>query len=329
MTLAEIGGGDVGLAGGHGPPDLGGDARLITEPDDNDLVTTIVGVGDGGPQRGGLAVVPTFVVQDGDVVGHDGNEIDATRHHDHFVELGGASRVDGVAHDRLSPHDGQQLVNGTVEAGPGAGREHHRGDGGGCTVWNRPGLLRHRPSLAARTPGETPNVRAMDESTDATVPVTPNAPPTVRVTMLLADSAQVADGKLYILGGGITVVGPRPQPMGVVIRIEVPWDRANVTHQWRLDLLDEDGHPLIVRDQPLVVHGRFEAGRPAGLKPGTPLSVPLAINFPTVPVTPGKSYTWQLAIDGSTQVDWRQSFHVRTGNPARPPAPPPTPFPEH
>ncbi|MEZ5167064.1 MAG: hypothetical protein R2695_11465 [Acidimicrobiales bacterium] len=80
-------------------------------------------------------------------------------------------------------------------------------------------------------------------------------------------------------------------------------DRANVAHQWRLDLFDEDGHPLEVRGNPLVVHGRFEAGRPAGLRPGTPLSVPLAINFPVIPTTPGRSYTWQLSIDEATHVD--------------------------
>ncbi len=168
----------------------------------------------------------------------------------------------------------------------------------------------------------------MEPSQDPTTEVTPDRPPAVRVTMMLADSAQVADGKLFILGGGITAFGPRPQPLGVAIRIEVPWDRANVPHTWRLDLLDEDGHPLTVREKPLVVHGRFEAGRPAGLKPGTPLSVPLAINFPAVPVTPGKSYTWQLSIDDKTHVDWRQSFHVRVGKgtpPAASPPPPPPP----
>ena len=167
----------------------------------------------------------------------------------------------------------------------------------------------------------------MESSQDPTTEVTPDHRPTVRVTMLLADSAQVADGKLYILGGGITAMGPRPQPLGVAIRIEVPWDRANVPHAWRLDLLDEDGHPLLVREKPLVVHGRFEAGRPAGLKPGTPLSVPLAINFPAIPVTPGKNYTWQLAIDDRTHEDWRQSFHVRLGKhtpPSASAAPPPS-----
>lgn len=139
--------------------------------------------------------------------------------------------------------------------------------------------------------------------------------------MMLADSAQVADRKLYVLGGGLTIIGPRPQPIGVALRIEVPWDRANVAHVWRLDLLDEDGHPVMLREQPIMVHGRFEAGRPAGLKPGTPLSVPLAITFPTLPVQPGQSYTWQLSIDDTTHTDWRQSFHVRPATVNTPPAP--------
>ncbi len=151
---------------------------------------------------------------------------------------------------------------------------------------------------------------------------TPSNPSDLRVTMMLADSAQVADRKLFILGGGLTAIGPRAQPLGVAIRIEVPWDRANVAHQWRLELLDEDGHPVMIGQHPLVVGGRFEAGRPAGMKAGTPLSVPLAITFPTLPVEPGKSYTWQLVIDDSTRVDWRQSFHVRKALPGQPTPPP-------
>ncbi len=129
--------------------------------------------------------------------------------------------------------------------------------------------------------------------------------------MLIADAAQVADGKLYILGGGLSVVGPAPQPIGVAIRLEVPWDRANVAHEWRIELLDEDGHPLMIGERPLVVQGNFETGRPVGSRPGTPLSVPLAINFQAIPLTPGKSYIWQLSISGETHSDWRQSFSVR------------------
>ena len=101
------------------------------------------------------------------------------------------------------------------------------------------------------------------------------------------------------------------RPMGVAIRIEVPWERANVSHEWRIELLDEDGDPLMLGESPLVLQGNFEASRPVGLPPGTPLYVPLEINFPTIPVTLGKSYTWQLSINGATHSDWRQSFFVR------------------
>ncbi len=146
------------------------------------------------------------------------------------------------------------------------------------------------------------------ESMDPTTAMTPLLG---RVTMLFADAAQVADHKLYVLGGGITVIGPMPQPVGVALGIEVPWDRANISHVWCLELLDEDGHPVMVADQAVAVTGRFEAGRPPGLKPGTPLSVPLAINFPGLPVTPGSSYNWQFSIDGTSHTDWRLSFHVR------------------
>ena len=135
--------------------------------------------------------------------------------------------------------------------------------------------------------------------------------PGLVVTMLLADSAQVADGKLYVLGGGLTVVGPRPQPVAVALVIGVPWDRANVTHRWVLELLDEDGHPVPDTEKPVVVGGRFEAGRPAGLRPGTPLSVPLAINFATLPLRPGRSYVWQLRIDERSRDEWRAGFFVR------------------
>jgi hypothetical protein len=35
--------------------------------------------------------------------------------------------------------------------------------------------------------------------------------------MLLADAAQVAEGKLYILGGGRNIIGPEPSSSAVAI----------------------------------------------------------------------------------------------------------------
>ena len=52
----------------------------------------------------------------------------------------------------------------------------------------------------------------------------------VKVTMLLADFAQVADGKLTVVGGGWSLTGPEPTPFGIAILVHVPWDQANRRH---------------------------------------------------------------------------------------------------
>jgi hypothetical protein len=55
----------------------------------------------------------------------------------------------------------------------------------------------------------------------------------------------------------------------------------------------------------------FEVGRPPGLKPGTPIDLPLAINVGPMPIPPGGRYEWRLSIDGETQDEWRVVFSTR------------------
>ncbi len=131
------------------------------------------------------------------------------------------------------------------------------------------------------------------------------------VDMLLCDSAQVSGGKLFILGGGVAVVGPKPQPLALAIQITVPWDRSNLEHQWRVELHNEDGQMVAINDKPVMIRGKFEAGRPAGLRPGSPLGVSLAINLTPLPLPPASSYAFALTIDDQTQPDWRVRFFVR------------------
>jgi len=133
----------------------------------------------------------------------------------------------------------------------------------------------------------------------------------VGVTLLLADSAQVADGRLFILGGGLTEVGPAPQPMAIAMLLEVPWDRTNINHDWKFELLDEDGMPVMFDDQPVLVGGQFEAGRAAGLAPGSSIMVPMAINFSALPIAPGTRYVWRLAINDTSEPSWVLAFRVR------------------
>jgi hypothetical protein len=139
----------------------------------------------------------------------------------------------------------------------------------------------------------------------------------VKVTMMLADSAQEVGGKLYILGGGWSITGPDPVPMAIALKLEVPWDRTNEQHSLLLELLDDDGNPVMVEGPeehgqvPLQVTGDFEAGRPPGIKPGTPIDSALAVNFGPLPLEPGRRYQWRLSIDGETDEDWTLGFSTR------------------
>jgi len=119
----------------------------------------------------------------------------------------------------------------------------------------------------------------------------------VKITMMLADAAQQVGGKLYVLGGGWSTTGSPTAPMAVAIKIEVPWDRTNVGHEWRLALVDEDGRPVQTSDdRPVEVTGQLEVGRPAGLPEGTPLDAPLVVSFGSMPLQPGR-YEWRLEIE--------------------------------
>jgi len=143
--------------------------------------------------------------------------------------------------------------------------------------------------------------------------------PLVKVTLMLADAAQAADGKLYIMGGGWSVIGPDPAPTAIAVYIQVPWDRTNVRHSFRLDLVDSDGQPIAFPDQtgleqPVVIGGDFEVGRPVGVKPGSYIDVPLAINIGPLPLDPGRQYEWRLTVDEESREDWRLPFATRPGN---------------
>ncbi len=142
--------------------------------------------------------------------------------------------------------------------------------------------------------------------------VTPSA---LRVNMMLCDAAQATNGKLFLLGGGLSVIGPKPQPLAIAMHVTVPWDRANIPHAWKLDLVDEDGRPVMAGDKAISVNGRFEAGRPAGLRAGTPLGVALAINLSALRLKPGIGYSFVLEIDGDSRPEWRCPLFVRDANP--------------
>ncbi|MDE2059679.1 MAG: hypothetical protein KGL31_06080 [candidate division NC10 bacterium] len=140
----------------------------------------------------------------------------------------------------------------------------------------------------------------------------------MKVTMLLADAAQAIDNKLYILGGGWSIIGPDPAPSAIALKIEVPWTDTNRKHRLELKLLDADGQPVRVPTQagehPVEFRGEFEVGRPPGLPEGSPLDMALAINMGPLPLQPGRRYEWKCFINENTKEDWRVGFYTRSAN---------------
>jgi hypothetical protein len=137
----------------------------------------------------------------------------------------------------------------------------------------------------------------------------------MNVTMLLADSAQVADGKLYILGGGWSVTGPDPVPSAVAIKVAVDWHEFNSSHHWELILEDADGK-LVQFETPegtqtIEVRGDFSTTTPDDVPQGTPVDVPIAVNFGPIPLAPGSRFTWRLVIDGEALPGALVSFTTR------------------
>ena len=125
----------------------------------------------------------------------------------------------------------------------------------------------------------------------------------MQTTLLLCDHAQEVAGKLYVLGGGWSIYRGAPVTMGLAVKISVPWDEANIPHDFAARLVTEDGlDPMLPTAEGgagatrVEFQGRFETGRPAGLTPGSDLDAPFAVNIAGLPLPPGR-YEWQVEID--------------------------------
>jgi hypothetical protein len=115
-------------------------------------------------------------------------------------------------------------------------------------------------------------------------------------TAMLADGAQVAQGKLYILGGQwdrLTVTQfPAQHPsMAVVLVIKVDYSEAPKTCVLTIELM-LDGHPMGVKTM-----GQMSIGHAAGLKHGAPQFAPIATAFNNVQFDKPGRYEWVISAD--------------------------------
>ena len=95
--------------------------------------------------------------------------------------------------------------------------------------------------------------------------------------LILADAAQVAGGKLFLLGGGwdqltVNKLG-QDQSMAVAVSFRVPWTRTNEKHSFEIELAKADGSTIT------SVPGQFEVGRPPGIPPGQDQRAQIVVNI--------------------------------------------------
>jgi hypothetical protein len=134
--------------------------------------------------------------------------------------------------------------------------------------------------------------------------------------MLLADAAQVAEGKLYVMGGGWEVCGPEPTPMALAVKVEIPPSQARRKHSWSVTLVDATGEPVLLpadgEKTTVVIHGEFgRIGEPKSAATKESLHLRFAVNIAPLRLEPGSSYAWRLTIDNQTRRDWQVSFSTR------------------
>lgn len=119
----------------------------------------------------------------------------------------------------------------------------------------------------------------------------------MNATVLLCDYAEERLGKLYIMGAGWDVaIADVPMQMSLAMVIHVPWDQTNKPHDLKIDLMNQDGQPVVVDGVNAHIYAKFESGRPAGVPPGTPFNMPLAPRIPVISLPVG-GYTVDIAID--------------------------------
>jgi hypothetical protein len=140
------------------------------------------------------------------------------------------------------------------------------------------------------------------------------------VTLLLADYAVEALGKVTIVGAGWRHTLPQSAIMAIGGTVEIPWTETNRPHDLRIELVHQDGPQVrvatLIGEQPFQLGGRFEAGRPPGVPQGTSFTMPLALTFVRPQLDIG-TYVFNVFIDNTPRASL--SFSVVEQLPGQPP----------
>src|SRR5690348_319535 len=116
---------------------------------------------------------------------------------------------------------------------------------------------------------------------------------------ILADSAQLVNEKVFLLGGGWTAIWAREIPTvhrgAFALGIRVSWDETNERHTLAVEVRDIDGE--LVQE---IAKGEFEAGRPPGIAQGADQLINIAANVDFKLEATGE-YVVVVEIDGNLE----------------------------
>lgn len=115
--------------------------------------------------------------------------------------------------------------------------------------------------------------------------------------LILADTVEALNGKLYMMGGGWDTMQvrdlSRPIPLSFACGVEIPWNVTDDDHTLAIGIRNADGTEIA---PPLSV--TFRTGRPPTLERGASMHLPFAVKG-EFPFPAFGAYTITATVDGA------------------------------
>lgn len=125
---------------------------------------------------------------------------------------------------------------------------------------------------------------------------------------LIADYAEIVNGKLYLMGGAWDMIHLREAPghvrMAFAVGLQVDWEETNQAIPIVVHVEDDDAHELA------RIEGQVQVGRPAALPPGSRQMAQMAVNLATNVPAFGGYRVRVTAGTGEGQVESMSPFRV-------------------
>ena len=125
---------------------------------------------------------------------------------------------------------------------------------------------------------------------------------------LIADHAEIVNGKLYLMGGGwdrfFAPNLPAQIRVAIAVGVRVGWEETNKPIAVHIYVEDDDGKELVRID------GQVNVGRPPNLPPGFEQLAQMAANVPVNIANHGGYRVRILAGDGPDALERRLVFRV-------------------